>query len=71
MFPNLNAEMARLNITQLDIANFLEKSLPWVQNRFQGRAILDVRYAMLIHKEFFPKLEFDYLFSPVPIQRTA
>jgi len=66
MYPNLNAEMARLNITQLQIAYFLDKPIGWVHNRFQGRAILDVKYAIEIHKQFFPELPFDYIFSNVP-----
>lgn len=63
MYPNLRAEMARNNITQIEIANFLKKSASWVENRIQGKAFFDVRFCIMIRNEFFPKLDFSYLFA--------
>lgn len=67
MFPNLRAEMARLNITSKDIAENLGKTKDWVENRLNGKCSLSIETAFQIWQEFFPKLKLDYLFAQTVI----
>lgn len=67
MFPNLRAEMARLNITVSDIANELDKTKDWVENRLNGKCALPIETAFAIWTSFFPKLKLDYLFAQTAI----
>lgn len=67
MFPNLRAEMARLNITTKDIAEKLNKTKDWVENRLNGKCSLSIDVAFQIWQEFFPELKLDYLFAQTVI----
>jgi hypothetical protein len=67
MFPNLKAEMARLNITAKDIADKLERTESWVENRLQGKTGLPVIEAVAIKNHFFPDMTFEYLYSDTAI----
>lgn len=61
-YPNLRAEMARKGLKPKDIAVALDKSDDWVDARLRGRAVLPVGEALKIKKNFFPEINFEYLF---------
>lgn len=67
MFPNLKAEMARLNITTKKMAEEINKTESWVENRLSGKASLPITDAFNIKNAFFPNISFEYLYSNTAI----
>lgn len=66
MYPNLNAEMARHNITPKDIAEALNMTLETARNKLTGRTKLSTPEAEKIRDKHFPNMSMDYLFSLKP-----
>lgn len=63
MYPNLNAEMARDNITAEKISEALGVSANTVRNKLTGRTLFNTQEATKIKNAFFPDLTLDYLFA--------
>lgn len=63
MYPNLNAEMARNNIMQLDISKELNLGAPNLSEKMNGKKDFKLKECKKIKKAFFPNLSIDYLFE--------
>lgn len=64
MYPNLNAEMARVGIRRSDIANDLFNGrTASVSDKLNGKYPLLLSEALEIKKQYFPGLELGYLFD--------
>ena len=63
MYPNLNAEMARYDITAKDIAETLERSVERTRDKLTGRVKIDMIEAAAIRNKHFPGMTLDYLFE--------
>lgn len=63
MFSNLRAEMARKEITIIEISKLLGVNRDTVSRKLSGKSKLYLNEAMLINKEFFPNKELQYLFK--------
>lgn len=65
MYPNLNAEMARIGIKRADIARDLFNGrTATVSDKLNGRYPLLLSEAVLIKNKYFPEMELGYLFEP-------
>ena len=60
---NIEAEMLREEITFKDIADLLKCSERTARNKIRGATTLSFPDAQEIKCAFFPKLDYDYLFS--------
>jgi len=67
LYPNLNAEMARHNVTPKDIADALNVTLETARNKLYGRTKVSTQEAEIIRDAYFPGMTIDYLFSLKPI----
>lgn len=67
MFPNLKAEMARINVTCKDIGSAVGRSSEWVETRLQGKAKLPINDAIKIKQSYFPYASYEYLFADEPL----
>ena len=65
MYPNLNAEMARSNITNRDLSKLLGKCEKTIRNKLTGITPIYICEARLIVATFFPKMTIDYIFGEV------
>ena len=63
MYPNLNAEMARNEIEQKDIAKILNKGNDKISLKFKGKRPISLEEAKIIKCNFFPNLSLEYLFK--------
>ena len=64
LFPNLDAELARLNIKRTDIAKDLYKGrVASVSDKLNGKSPLTIEEALMIKRKYFPNLMLDYLFD--------
>lgn len=66
-YPNLTAEMIRMNIDPKDIALVVERSPDTVSNWLKGKGEFPIGKAFKVQKIFFPSLPLAYLFSSEPI----
>lgn len=66
MYPNLNAECARHNVTPKDIADALNVTLETARNKLYGRTKVSTQEAEAIRDKYFPSMSLDYLFSLKP-----
>lgn len=62
-YPNLKAEMARLNIGVKDLMVVTGKSRAGVSNNLNGRGCFSVGESIAIRDNLFPNLSIDYLFT--------
>ena len=63
-YQNLRAEMARHNVTQTALAEFLECRVATVNAWMQGHdSGFPIKKAVAIKEEFFPGCSIDYLFA--------
>lgn len=67
-YPNLRAEMARNNISIVDLMKVTGKSRPGVSNNLNGKGSFSVDESLAIRNELFPGLPIDYLFSIDPLR---
>lgn len=63
MYPNLNAEMARHNIKQSNIANALNIKKATVSDKVNNKTSFKIDECKEIKKSFFPNLSLEYLFA--------
>ena len=66
-YPNLIAEMARLNINENDIAFVAQRSIDTVRNWLKGKGEFPIGIALEVQAKFFPTYSITYLFSTEPI----
>lgn len=62
IFPNLMAEMARLNVSEEDVGRAIGKDKRTVHNKLIGATKLTLNEAIAIGK-LFPGCSLDYLFG--------
>lgn len=62
MFPNLEAEMARSKITQLQMAEMLQVTPTTLSFKLNGKSSLSLKECVLIKQLMFPDKTLDYLF---------
>ena len=67
MYPNLCAEMTRLNVKKSDIAELLGKSLPTIYTKFERRTFTTDEM-ISIRDKFFSKMNLEYLFANTPME---
>lgn len=63
MYPNLNAEMARNNITQIDISKALAINPATVSDKMNGKKDFKLKECKKIIKDLLPNNTIDYLFE--------
>ncbi len=63
MFPNLEAEMARLKITQAKLAEMLGITPTTLSFKLSGKSTLSLKECVMIKKKAFPDKTLDYLFQ--------
>ena len=63
MFPNLEAEMARSKITQLQRAEMLQVTPTTLSFKLNGKSSLSLKECVLIKQLMFPDKTLDYLFA--------
>lgn len=63
MFPNLEAEMARSKITQLQMAEMLQVTPTTLSFKLNGKSSLSLKECVLIKQLMFPDKTLDYLFA--------
>lgn len=67
-YPNLEAELARANIKQKEVALFLKKDpatiCTWLKG---GGGGFSIEQAKMLRDRFFPGMKLDYLFDENPI----
>lgn len=63
MFKNLEAEMARENVSTFDIARVIKKTERTVRNKMDGITAFSFYETLKIRNAFFPKLSTEYLFA--------
>lgn len=63
-YPNLVAEMARIGITEKDLAAVAEKSPDTIRNWLRGKTEIPFGKAIVIRDRYFPQTTLEYLYSP-------
>ena len=64
MYPNLQAEMARRNVTQNDIAKYLDRNPVTISGWINGKGGgFSIGAALAIESHFFSGCAIDYLFA--------
>ena len=63
MFPNLEAEMARSKITQLQMAEMLQVTPTTLSFKLNGKSSLSLKECVLIKQLMFPDKTLDSLFA--------
>ena len=63
MYPNLNAEMSRYNITQKSICNILGINTSTLSDKMTGKKDFKLSECKKIKEAYFKNLCIDYLFS--------
>ena len=63
MFPNLEAEMERSKITQLQMAEMLQVTPTTLSFKLNGKSSLSLKECVLIKQLMFPDKTLDYLFA--------
>lgn len=63
MFPNLEAEMARSKITQLQMSEMLGVTPTTLSFKLNGKSSLSLKECVLIKQLMFPDKTLDYLFA--------
>lgn len=63
MYPNLEAEMARNNVRNEDIAKAIKKDERTIRNKRSGVTDFTWNETLIIRNVFFPSLQLEYLFE--------
>lgn len=63
MYRNLEAEMARNNVSRKDIANSLNVRYATIIDKLKGKYPIKLDEAIKIKNEFFPNFTVEYLFE--------
>lgn len=69
MLKNLIAEMARINLSQKDLAKFIGKDEKSISNKIYCRTEFTRKEMVEIKKRYFPKCSLDYLFEQDEAER--
>ena len=67
MYPNLEAEMARARLTNLDCATLIGISEESYSNKRCGKSEFTLGEIKKIQEKLFPKCSLEYLFSEAAI----
>ena len=67
MYPNLEAEMARAKLTNVDCAALIGISEKSYSNKRCGKSEFTLGEIKKLQKKLFPKCSLEYLFSEVAI----
>lgn len=71
VFPNLRAELARKNISNMELSSLIGKSPMDLRSKMIGESEFTLWEIYRIKKHLFPDLTIDYLFSKKPIVRLS
>ncbi len=63
MYRNLEAEMARANVSKCQLAKCIGKTYNTILRKLNGNCPFTLDEALIIHKHFFPNIDFTELFS--------
>ncbi len=63
MYSNLNAEMARKNVTIMDLAQTIGCSYETMRKKLKRKAPLLLKEAIVIKRKHFPELNLENLFE--------
>lgn len=63
MFPNLEAELARLKMSKKDLSNITGIEYKTLLNKLNGKSPINKKDMTLIKKKAFPNMTIDYLFA--------
>jgi len=63
MYPNLEAEMARSEVSKRDLADYLSVRYATVIDKMKGRYDFTLTEAFKIQQKFFPHCSIEYLFA--------
>lgn len=63
MFRNLKAEIVRKGLTYEQLAVVVGKNRDWIEKRVHGKVVFPINDGILIRNEFFPNMDYDYLFA--------
>lgn len=63
MLHNLQAEMARKNLKNKEVADSIKVDVKTLNNKISGRTRFFVNEALAIRDSFFPGMTFEYLFE--------
>ena len=63
MLHNLEAEIARRNLTKQEVASCIGISTRTLYDKIIGKTAFTIREATKLQKELFPECEMDYLFE--------
>lgn len=63
VFPNLEAEMARSKITQMNLAKIINVTPTTMSMKLNGKSTLSLRECVEIKNKAFPDKTLDYLFE--------
>lgn len=63
VYPNLEAEMARIKLTRKDVAKVLNLNLSTITPKLNIQTRIKYCEALAIRDNLFPTLDIDYLFA--------
>lgn len=63
MYPNLEAEMARVKVTQAALAEVLGITPTTLSFKLNGKSTLSLNECVEIKRRYFPDKSLDYLFA--------
>ena len=63
IYPNLEAEMARIGLKRKSLAEVLNVRVATIYDKLNGKYPFTLDEALKIKETFFPNLTVDYLFS--------
>lgn len=63
MYPNLEAELVRHDISKQDLADFLDVRIATVYDKLNGNSSIKLEEGLAIKQKFFPELDMEYLFK--------
>ena len=66
MYPNLEAELKRKNITRQQLADFLEINVATVSRKMTGNGQFQLSEAFQIINGLLPGMTMEYLFATTP-----
>lgn len=63
MYPNLMAEMARIEISVSDLSRVTRRTDRCIRNKVTGKGDFTLTEIVIIRNSFFPGQSLDYLFA--------
>lgn len=65
-YPNLRAEMSRINLGIVDMADGLGCNRDTLARKLSKKTSINLNEAFQIQQKYFPDLNVEYLFAPLP-----